>query len=79
MSTSDVTKHVLVPKHTKLSQKEKQELLEKYDISEAELPKISKKDPAIEHLNLKPGDVIMIERPSLTAGKAIFYRVVVSG
>ena len=77
MSVFDVTKHVLVPKHTKLSQKEKENLFEKYDISEAELPKISKKDPAIAHLKVKSGDVIMIERESVTAGKAIFYRVVV--
>lgn len=75
----DVTKHVLVPKHTKLNQKEKQRLFEKYNISEAELPKISKKDPAIAKLKLKPGDVIMIERPSATAGKTVFYRVVISG
>ncbi len=79
MDTSDVTKHVLVPKHTKLSQKDKQKVLEKYNISEAELPKISKKDPAISKLKVEAGDVIMIERPSTTAGKTVFYRVVVSG
>lgn len=79
MVKADVTKHVLVPKHSKLSQKDKKKLFEKYNISEVELPKIDKKDPAILKLNAKPGDVVMIERPSVTAGKTIFYRVVVSG
>lgn len=79
MSKLDVTKHTLVPKHTRLSQKEKQKLFEKYNISEAELPKINKKDPAIAKLKVKPGDVIMIERQSVTAGKTVFYRVVISG
>lgn len=77
MSASDVTKHILVPKHTKLSQKEKENLFERYNISEAELPKINKKDSAIAHLKVKSGDVIMIERQSLTAGKTLFYRVVI--
>jgi len=73
----DVTKHVLVPKHTKLSEKEKEALFAKYNITFRELPKILKNDPAIAHLNPKPGDVIKIERKSKTAGKAIYYRGVV--
>ena len=73
-----VSKHVLVPKHIKLTEKEKKELLEKYNITLRELPKILKKDPAIRHLNLKQGDIIKIIRKSQTAGEAIFYRGVVS-
>jgi len=68
---------VLIPKHTKLNDKEKKELLERYGISLKNLPKIKKNDPAILSLDAKPGDVIKIERKSLTAGKAIYYRSVV--
>lgn len=75
----DVGKHVLVPKHSKLGEREKQELLKEYNITISELPKISKKDAAISELDVKPGDVIKIKRPSQTAGEALFYRVVING
>ena len=39
-SDFDVTKHILVPKHTLLTEKEKDKLLEKYHITIKELPKI---------------------------------------
>jgi len=68
--------HVLVPKHEKASEKEKNELLEKYNVSLKQLPRISKKDPAIAHLDVEPGDVIRITRKSPTSGISIFYRVV---
>lgn len=74
MKKVEITKHQLVPKHQKLSEKEKSALLEKHNISLEELPKISKKDPAIAHLEVKVGDVIKIIRPSKTAGETEFYR-----
>ena len=70
----DLTKHVLIPKHTKLSDKEKQELFEKYGVSIKELPKISKDDPAIASLDIKPSDVIKIIRKSPISGESVFYR-----
>ncbi|MCK4522261.1 MAG: DNA-directed RNA polymerase subunit H [Nanoarchaeota archaeon] len=77
MAKFDVKNHILVPKHIKLSEKEKQELLQKYDISPRELPRILKKDPAIKDMDIKRGDVIKIIRKSQTSGEAIFYRCVV--
>jgi len=74
----NVTKHLLVPKHAKLSDKEKNELFERYNASETELPKILKTDPAIKHLKVEAGDIIKVERKSHTAGEAAFYRVVVN-
>lgn len=74
----NITKHFLVPKHTKLSEKEKEELLKKYKITLKELPRIKKDDPAITSLNAKSGDVIKIERESPTSKKAIFYRGVLT-
>lgn len=70
----DITKHILIPKHTKLSEKERKELLEKFSISVKELPKINKDDSAIEHLEVQAGDVIKIVRKSPTAGEVVFYR-----
>lgn len=73
----DVTKHVLVPRHAKVSDKEKKELTEKYNISMRNLPKIFASDPAIQDLGAKEGDVIKIVRPSRTAGSSVFYRRIV--
>lgn len=73
-----IAKHILAPKHVKLSEKEKVELLKKYNITLKELPKILKDDPAIASLNAKPGDVIKIIRKSDTAGETIFYRGVIN-
>ncbi len=75
----EVTQNFLVPPHEKISEKEKKEVLEKFNIVAAQLPKISAKDPAIKSLELKPGDVVRIKRKSHTAGEAVYYRVVVDG
>ena len=78
MAKFKVENHSLVPKHSKLGEKEKKEILEKYNITLKQLPKILKKDPAIKILNPKAGDVIKIIRKRDTAGEAIFYRCVIN-
>ncbi len=77
MAKFKVSQHILVPKHLKLSEKDKKELLEKYHISLKDLPRINKQDPAIQHLDIKKGDVVKIIRKSPSAGEAVFYRGVV--
>ena len=67
-------KHILVPKHTKLSEKEKKELCERYNITPRELPVILITDPALEDLKVTVGDVIKVIRPSITAKTTKFYR-----
>lgn len=74
----DVTKHALVPVHALASEAEKKKVVEKYNLSGIELPRILKNDPAIAHLKAKHGDIIKITRKSHTAGQAIFYRRVTS-
>ena len=71
-----VDKHILTPKHMKLSEKEKVQLFEKYHVTSKELPKILKTDAAIRELDAKPGDIIKIMRKSSTAGYSVFYRAV---
>ena len=71
-----VDKHVLTPKHSKVSDKEKESLLLRYNVTSKELPKILVTDAAIRELGTKPGDVIKITRKSQTAGESFFYRVV---
>jgi DNA-directed RNA polymerase subunit H len=53
--------HILQPKHIKLKPKEAQELLKKYNISLAQLPKVKSTDPAMPE-GCTPGEVIKVER-----------------
>ena len=74
-----VDKHILTPKHLKLSEKEKVQLFEKYHVTSKEMPKILKTDAALRELDAKLGDMIKITRKSPTAGESVFYRVVIDG
>ena len=75
----DIMQHTLVPKHVKLTEEEKKELLKKYNISLKQLPNILDKDPIVKLLNCVPDDVIKIIRKSQTMGESAYYRVVVHG
>jgi DNA-directed RNA polymerase subunit H len=73
-----IGKHDMVPKHSKISDKEKKQVIEKYNVlSLKELPKIYKNDPGLQGLNAKVGDIIKIVRNGPT-GEYAYYRVVVS-
>jgi DNA-directed RNA polymerase subunit H len=67
--------HILQPKHTKLSEKEAQELLKKYNVSKSQIPKILITDAALPE-GCQVGDMIKIER---VEGDKInlYFRVVV--
>ncbi len=67
--------HILQPKHIKLKEKEAQELLEKFNISKAQLPKILSNDPALPE-GCVVGDIIKIERKEEEKIN-LYYRVVV--
>ena len=69
--------HILVPKHEVLSKEEAEELLKILGINKEQLPKIKATDPIVKEIGAKPGDIIKITRDSLTAGKSVFYRLVV--
>lgn len=78
MSTKlDVTKHRMVPKHTKMTEGERDNLLALYKITTEQLPKIFNDDPAVKAIDAKVDDVIRIVRESHTAGKAESYRLVI--
>ena len=68
--------HILQPKHIKLKLEEVKKLLEKYNISLSQLPKIKIEDPGLPE-GCTVGDVIKIERKEEEKNH-IYYRVVVS-
>ena len=67
--------YALQPKHSKLKGEEIKKLLEEFNISLGQLPKIVKKDPEFPE-DVKEGDVVKIERKDVN--KTVYYRVVVS-
>lgn len=72
----DISKHGLVPKHEVISKEEVENLLESYNISKGQLPKILVTDPAVKKIKAKIGDIVKITRRSETSGVNIVYRVV---
>jgi len=74
----DASQHELVPDHALVDEAELDEVLDEYDIDRTDLPKIKRKDPAIQdHLDAEQGDVVRIERDSRTTERAIVYRLVI--
>ncbi len=73
----NVLEHELVPDHILLSEEEAAEVLKKFNISKGQLPKIKTTDVVVKQIGAQPGDVIRIIRKSLTAGKAVAYRLVI--
>lgn len=67
--------HILQPKHTKLSEKDAEEILKKFNISKAQLPKILSTDPALPE-GCEIGDIIKIERKDGDEVN-LYFRVVV--
>lgn len=66
--------HALQPKHIKLKPEEVKHLVEKYNISVSQLPRIKATDAALPSACL-PGEIIKIERK--TGEKLnVYYRVV---
>jgi DNA-directed RNA polymerase subunit H len=69
----------LVPKFRILSEKEKEQILDRFSISEEKLPKILTSDPIVKKMQAKHGDVLEIRRASTVAGESIYYRIVTEG
>jgi|TARA_B100002003_G_scaffold62219_1_gene57486 DNA-directed RNA polymerase subunit H len=74
----EILKHELVPEHEVLTVEEADSLLNEFNISKGQLPKILITDPVVKNIKADIGDIIKITRNSQTAGTAVVYRVVVS-
>jgi DNA-directed RNA polymerase subunit H (RpoH/RPB5) len=65
----------LVPKHILLSDKQAEEILTEYKVKKENLTRILSSDRIAKYYNVKPGQIVKIIRPSITAGEEIAYRV----
>jgi DNA-directed RNA polymerase subunit H (RpoH/RPB5) len=72
----NILNHTLVPKHRKLSNNEKLNVLKQYNITnEKQIPDISRFSPVSQVIGLRPGELCEITRPSKTAITSLFYRI----
>lgn len=73
----DIPLKIFIPEHQLMSEDEKKELLDKF--SEQELGRMFVTDMMSRYYGAKIGDIFRIIRPSITAGKNIYYRRVING
>lgn len=71
-----VSDHFLVPKHEIVPEERAGDVLKRYRADIDKLPRILRTDPLVEETGAKRGNIIKITRDSPTAGKSIFFRVV---
>ncbi len=69
-------KHNYIPSHDVLTEEEVLELAKK-KIEPDKLPFIYISDPAIRHMEVKVGDVIIIKRYNPLVGETVYYRRVI--
>jgi len=70
--------HKMVPNHEILDESDLKKKLAEFNIEKEQMPKIKVTDPVAVYIKAKVGDVVRITRDSPTAGKAIFYRLVIA-
>lgn len=69
------SKHILVPKHERITEEEVKDVLAKYQVkSKNHLPHIFKADVMAKWLGLRVGDVVRITRPNENSGIYYYYR-----
>lgn len=73
----NIVDHILVSKHTVLTQEEAREVLENYNAKKGDMPRIFSTDPIARHYNMKPSNICKIERPSVMTCVTPYYRIVV--
>ena len=72
----NILEHVYVPLHQVLSESEKINIKNKYNImNDNEFPELSRFDPVAQAIGIRPGQVCKITRPSKTAIEAPYYRI----
>ena len=74
----NVIEHSFVPKHKKLTEEEKENVMKIYNITnDSQFPEISMFDPVAKAILLRPGDLCEITRYEKISFKNLIYRICV--
>lgn len=74
----NILDHTFVPRHIVLSDHDKNEVYQKYNVKEDDMmPEISRFDPVAMSIGLRPGELCHIIRTSKTAIHSDYYRICV--
>lgn len=74
----DITQHKLMPRHVRLTEEEKQAVVQRYGKQEHFYPKIQLSDPMARYLGLQKGHMIRVERSIPHLGQSVTYRIACS-
>ncbi|XP_076893684.1 DNA-directed RNA polymerases IV and V subunit 5B-like [Bidens hawaiensis] len=72
----NITKHVLKPKHRVITDAEKEKLLQKFNLDEKQLPRMSQKDAIAQYYGLEKGQVIEVTYNGEITGLHVTYRCI---
>ena len=72
----NITHHELVPKHVVLTEEEAKKVIDDFDATKSQLPKLLPTDPIAKYYGMKTGTVCKIVRNSQMTGESIYYRIV---
>ena len=72
----NITHHETVPKHIVLTEEEAKKVIDDFDATKSQLPKLVPTDPIAKYYGMKTGTVCKIERNSQMTGESIYYRIV---
>ena len=72
----NILKHEMVPDHTVLTEKEKEQIIKQYYVDDiTKFPNISRFDPVALAIGLRPNQMVKINRSSPTAIETLYYRI----
>ena len=71
----NVVDNILVPQHIILTDEEANMYMKEYKLSKVNMMKIYSSDRIARYYNIKPGQIVKIIRPSITAGYEIALRI----
>lgn len=74
---SDITEHMLVPRHEVLTNEEGEKVLESYRARKHDMPLIRSNEDVARYYKMKPGEIVRIYRPSPLTCESIGYRLVI--
>ena len=72
----NITHHEIVPRHILLSEEESKKVLDEFQATKSQLPKLLSSDPVAKYYGMKAGDICKIIRHSPMTGESFYYRMV---